>query len=90
MACLRVGQAGPDPTRPATKHSKCPATATATKISTRKLLEEQKIISTTSITVNVSCELDKFRESLASVYLAQPEVPEDTWPPVGSVIKGFR
>ena len=36
------------------------------------------------VTLNVSCSLDRFRESLASIYLAWPEVLEDTWPPVSS------
>ena len=36
------------------------------------------------ITLIVSCPLDKHRQSLASMYLAQPEVPEDTWPPQSS------
>ena len=39
---------------------------------------------TVPITLKVSCPLDKHRESLASMYLAQPEVPEDTWPPQAS------
>ena len=38
----------------------------------------------TPTTVHVSCPLDQFKDSLASMYLAQPEVPEDTWPPVGT------
>ncbi len=36
------------------------------------------------VTVHVSCVLDKFKHSLASMYLAKPEVPEDTWPPVSN------
>ena len=42
------------------------------------------LFSTTPIKVNISCPLDKYKSSLASMYLAQPEVPEDTWPPVGN------
>ena len=41
-------------------------------------------LTTAPITLKVSCPLDKHRESLASMYLAQPEVPEDTWPPQAS------
>lgn len=41
-------------------------------------------IKTASVTLKVTCLLDKYREGLASMYLAQPEVPEDTWPPVSS------
>ena len=39
---------------------------------------------TVPITLKVSCPLDKHRESLASMYLAKPEVPKDTWPPQSS------
>ena len=39
---------------------------------------------TESVTLRVSCSLDVYTPSLASMYLAQPEVPEDTWPPVCS------
>ena len=38
----------------------------------------------TSITISVSCPLDNFSDSLISMYLDKPEVPEDTWPPVSS------
>ena len=41
-------------------------------------------LTTVPITLKVSCPLDKHREILASMYLAQPEVPEDTWPPQSS------
>ena len=41
-------------------------------------------VKTFPVKVYVSCPLDKYRSSLASVYLAQPEVPEDTWPPVSN------
>ena len=37
-----------------------------------------------SVTLWVSCPLDQYNSGLASLYLAQPEVPEDTWPPVNS------
>ena len=37
-----------------------------------------------AIVVHVGCQLDQFRSDVASMYLAQPEVPEDTWPPVGN------
>ena len=43
----------------------------------------EKLI-TTPVTLIVSCPLDKFRSSLSLTYLSQPEVPEDTWPPVSS------
>lgn len=36
------------------------------------------------ITVHVSCPLDQFKGDLAAMYLAQPEVPEDTWPPISN------
>lgn len=36
------------------------------------------------VPLRVRCPLDTFSFSLASMYLAQPEVPEDTWPPVGN------
>lgn len=36
---------------------------------------------TIPVTLKVSCALDKYRQSLALMYIAQPEVPEDTWPP---------
>ena len=39
---------------------------------------------TMPITLKVSCPVDKHRQSLASMYLDQPEVPEDTWPPQSS------
>ena len=39
---------------------------------------------TVPIALKVSCPLDKHRRSLALMYLAQPEVPEDTWPPQSS------
>ena len=41
-------------------------------------------VNTTPATLEVSCPLDTFRGSLCSMYLSQPEVPEDTWPPVSS------
>ena len=42
-------------------------------------------VSTSSVvTLKVSCPLDKFKEVLGPIYLAQPEVPEDSWPPVSS------
>ena len=39
---------------------------------------------TIPVSLNVGCVLDAFRGSLSSMYLSQPEVPEDTWPPVSS------
>ena len=41
-------------------------------------------ILTTPVILRVSCPLDQFRGSLASMYLAKPKVPKDTWPPVSS------
>ena len=41
-------------------------------------------VNTTPATLKVSCPLDEFRGSLSSMYLSQPEVPKDTWPPVSS------
>ena len=42
------------------------------------------VIETTPVTLNVTCCLDKHRYDLNPMYLAQPEIPEDTWPPVSS------
>ena len=39
---------------------------------------------TPNFVLNVSCYLDKFSLRIASLYLAMPEVPKDTWPPVSS------
>ena len=36
------------------------------------------------ITLNVKCCLDQYTPSLTALYSAQPEVPEDTWPPVST------
>lgn len=41
----------------------------------------QQAIVTTPVTLKVKCPLDEYRDSLDSMYLAKPEVPEDTWPP---------
>ena len=41
-------------------------------------------VNTSPATLKVSCLLDEFRCSLSSMYLSQPEVPKDTWPPVSS------
>ena len=41
-------------------------------------------VNTTPATLNVSCPLDEFQGSLCSMYLSQPKVPKDTWPPVSS------
>ena len=49
-----------------------------------RIWEGSNYLTTVPITLKVSCPLDKHRESLASMYLAQPEVPEDTWPPQSS------
>ena len=37
---------------------------------------------TKPVTLKVICPLDKHTFDLASMYLAQPEIPMDTWPPV--------
>ena len=37
---------------------------------------------TKPVTLKVNCPLDKHTFDLASMYLAQPEIPRDTWPPV--------
>ena len=39
---------------------------------------------TKPVTLSVSCPLDQYASSLTSMYLAQPEVPKDTWPPISS------
>jgi Ran GTPase-activating protein (RanGAP) involved in mRNA processing and transport len=39
---------------------------------------------TESVTLRVNCPLDEYTPSLASMYLAQSEVPKDTWPPVSN------
>ena len=49
-----------------------------------RIQTSSELFITMPITLKVSCPLDKHRESLASMYLAQPEVPEDTWPPQAS------
>ena len=36
------------------------------------------------VTLRVDCPLDVYTHSLAARYIAQPEVPKDTWPPVSS------
>ena len=41
-------------------------------------------LETRSVILTVSCSLDKYTSSLTSTYLAQPEVPKDTWPPVSN------
>ena len=45
---------------------------------------EPSVVTVPAITVHVSCPLDQFKSDLASMYLAQPEVPKDTWPPIGN------
>ena len=49
-----------------------------------RIQEGSNCSTTMPITLKVCCPLAKHRESLASMYLAQPEVPEDTWPPQSS------
>ena len=44
----------------------------------------QDIQTTVPVTLKVSCPLDNHTRCLASMYLDQPEVPEDTWPPQSS------
>ena len=41
-------------------------------------------IETSPVTLNVTCCLDEHKYDLNPMYLAQPEIPEDTWPPVSS------
>ena len=41
-------------------------------------------VNTTPATLKVGCPLDEYQGSLNLMYLSQPEVPEDTWPPVSS------
>ena len=48
-------------------------------------IQPECYVLTPSIKLNVVCILDKHKNSLVSRYLAQPEVPEDTWPPSGNV-----
>ena len=43
------------------------------------------IVETAPVKFSVPCSLDCCKSSLASIYLAQPEVPEDTWPPMSSL-----
>ena len=42
------------------------------------------LVNTTPATLKVGCPLDEYQGSLSLMYLSQPEVPEDTWPPVSS------
>ena len=51
---------------------------------TVNITNKHAIFTTTPVTLKVGCPLDEFRGSLSSMYLSQPEVPEDTWPPVSS------
>ena len=51
---------------------------------TCQVLDNERVVRQVFIAVHVNCLLDNFRSNLASMYLAQPEIPEDTWPPVGS------
>ena len=39
---------------------------------------------TDPVVLCVNCSLDEYRDSLSLMYLKQPEVPEDTWPPVSN------
>ena len=39
---------------------------------------------TNPVVLNISCSLDEYRGRLAAMYLAQPEVPQDKWPPVSN------
>ena len=39
---------------------------------------------TKPVTLRACCPLDNFKPKLKSIYLAKPEVPADTWPPVSS------
>ena len=45
---------------------------------------DTKRVTAFDITLTVKCCLDQYTHSLASLYSAQPEVPEDTWPPVST------
>ena len=56
------------------------------KFSCRVKAKCRKVVkfNTTPVSLNVGCVLDEFRGSLSSMYLSQPEVPKDTWPPVSS------
>ena len=56
------------------------------KFSCEVKAKHKKVVNfnTTPVSLNVACVLDEFRGSLNSMYLSQPEVPKDTWPPVSS------
>ena len=41
-------------------------------------------IKTKPVTLRVNSELDQYTPSLVSLYSSQPEIPQDTWPPVGN------
>lgn len=45
----------------------------------------RETITVKDITLRVNCPLDQYSSSLASIYSAWPEVPEDTWPPMSNV-----
>ena len=47
-------------------------------------LNGTSVFTTKPVTLRVNSELDQYTPSLVSLYSKQPEVPEDTWPPVGS------
>ena len=54
------------------------------KFSCKVTVNKHVKYNTTPVTLKVGCPLDEFRGSLSSMYVSQPEVPEDTWPPVSS------
>ena len=47
-------------------------------------IKQTLAIEISPVTLNVTCCLDEHRYDLNPMYLAQPEIPEDTWPPVSS------
>ena len=45
---------------------------------------EGRILVSAPIILTVSTSIDKYKKNLVDFYTEQPEVPEDTWPPVCS------
>ena len=50
--------------------------------SCRVQITGEHVYVTKPVTLKVNCLLDEYTLSLASMYLAQPKIPRDTWPPV--------
>ena len=47
--------------------------------------KDEAVLLSKKIYLSISTPIDQYRKVLTEFYNEQPEVPEDTWPPVGSV-----